>query len=78
MSPVLSATRDKVNITIWNGTTMENTHRRYRTFVNFVFTLVMYQAHMEVQIRITSTEPRVINTVQPTALKSSYLSMAVR
>ena len=78
LSLVRSATRDRVNITIWKGTTMENTQSRYRIFVNFVFTLVIYQAHMDVHTRITSTEPTVISTVQPTALSSSYLSMAVR
>ena len=64
-NPVLSATKDSVNITIWKGTTMENTHSRYNAWVNFDFTLVIYQAHIDVQIRITSTEPTVINTVQP-------------
>ena len=77
-SPVRSATSDKVNITIWNGTTMENTQSKYNSFVNLLFTLVIYHAHIEVHTRITSTEPTVINTVQPTAPSSSYLSIADR
>ena len=32
----------KVNITIWNGTTMENTQNKYNSFVNLLFTLVIY------------------------------------
>ena len=40
--------------------------------VNRLRTRVMNQAHMEVQIRITSTEPTVMNTVQPTASRNPY------
>ena len=39
-------------------------------------TRVMYQAHMEVQIRMAATEPTVIKTVQPTAFRKPYWSMA--
>ena len=37
----------------------------------------MYHAHIEVHTRITRTDPTVINTVQPTALRRLYLSIAV-
>ncbi len=70
-SPVRSATSDKVNITIWNGTTMVNTQNKYNSFVNLLFTRAIYHAHIEVHTRITRTEPTVINTVQPTALSNS-------
>ena len=44
--------------------------------VTRVFTRVIYQAHMEVQMRMASTEPTVMNTVQPTAARKPYWSMA--
>ncbi len=64
-----SVTRDKVNITIWKGTTMENTHRVYSVLVVRLLTRVMNQANMDVQIRITTTEPTVMTRVHSTAFK---------
>ncbi len=42
-----------------------------------LLTRVMYQANMEVQRRITSTDPTVMTTVQITACKKPYLSTAL-
>jgi len=61
---------ERVNITIWNGTTMENRHSMYMVFVSVLVTRLMYQAHMEVQSRITATENTVINNVHPNAWKN--------
>lgn len=41
-----------------------------------LFTRVMYQANMEVQIRMTTTDPTVITTVQRTDSRKLYFSMA--
>ena len=64
---------ERVNITIWNGTTMENRHSMYMVFVSVLVTRLMYQAHMEVQSRITATENTVINNVHPNAWKIRFL-----
>ena len=69
-SPRRSATSESVNMTIWNGTTMESTHRRYTPFVKRFATRVMNHAHIEQQMRITRTEPTVMKTVQPTASRN--------
>ena len=37
----------------------------------------MYHAHMDVQMRMTATEPTVMKTVQPTESRKPYLSIAV-
>ncbi len=72
-----SVTRERVNITIWKGTTMEKTHRRYKSLVAVLFTRVIYQANMEVQSRMTTTDPTVITTVQRTDSRKLYFSMAL-
>ena len=66
-----SVTRDRVNMTIWKGTTMENTQSRYKNLVARLFTRVINQANMEVQIRMTSTEPTVMTTVHTTDMRKS-------
>ena len=55
---------------------MEKTHRRYKSLVTWLFTRVIYQANMDVQIKMTTTEPTVITTVQRTDSRKLYFSMA--
>ena len=50
----------RVNISIWKGTTMENTNRKYTSFVKMFSTRVIYQAHMEQNSKIAATEVTVI------------------
>ena len=57
----LSAVWDRVNITIWNGTTMENANSKYIILLNALFTRVIYHAHMEQKSKIAATEVMVIN-----------------
>ena len=59
----LSAVLERVNITIWKGTTMENTHRKYSALQKTEFTRAMYQAAMEVPIRIRAVERMVMTTL---------------
>ena len=51
---------DRVNITIWNGTIIENRHRKYSAVVKRFFTRLIYHAHMEVHRMITPTDSTVI------------------
>ena len=52
----MSAVLESVNMTIWNGTTMENAHSRYISLDTVELTRVMYQAHMEQHRMIRMTE----------------------
>ena len=69
----ISASLDMVNMTIWNGTTIENTNRQYNVLLSLVLTLVIYHAVMEVKSTITRTEPTVMNADQPNAAKNPVL-----
>ena len=57
------AVLDRVNMTIWKGTTMENTHRKYSALQNREFTRAIYQAAMEVHSRIRAVDRMVITTL---------------
>lgn len=57
------AVLDRVNMTIWKGTTMENTHRKYSALQNREFTRAIYQAAMEVHSRMRAVDRRVITTL---------------
>ena len=71
------ANLDKVNITIWNGTIMENRQSIYIALVTFVCTRTIYHAHIEQHKIITSTEPTVINREVPNADQKSVLTSAL-
>lgn len=71
----ISAILDNVNITIWNGTIIENANRKYIPVVNVFFTLVIYHAHIEVHNTIKNTEPTVINKEYPNAFGNSIFSI---
>ena len=60
---MLSAREDRVNMTIWKGTTMEKAHSRYSPLVTQLLTLVIYQANMEQKSRMAATELTVMNSV---------------
>ena len=47
-------------MTIWKGTTMENTHRKYTTLEAISSTREMYHAAMEVHSRIRIADRMVI------------------
>ena len=47
-------------MTIWNGTTIENTHMRYTSLQKRLFTRVMYHAAMDVQMSMSAVENTVI------------------
>ena len=59
-SESVSAVRASVNITIWKGTTMENTHRKYTILLSRLPTREIYHAAMEVHSRIRTVETMVI------------------
>ena len=59
----VSAVLDRVNITIWKGTTMENTQAKYTMRQNRESTRAMYQAAMEVNSRIRPVDSRVITVL---------------
>ena len=50
-----SAVLDRVNMTIWKGTTMENTISRFINLLSLLFTRVRYQPVMEQHSRISAT-----------------------
>ena len=50
-----SAVLDRVNMTIWKGTTMENTISRFMNLLSLLFTRVRYQPVMEQHSRISTT-----------------------
>ena len=56
----VSAVLERVNITIWNGTTIEKTHSKYIALEIAEVTRVMYQPHIEQHSRISSTEETVM------------------
>ena len=58
----VSAVLERVNITIWNGTTMENAQSRYISLETVPVTRVMYQPHIEQHSRIRMTEVTVITS----------------
>jgi len=68
---------DRVNITIWKGTTMDSTNRKYSALLTTPFTRVMYQAHMEQHTRIRATEVRVMTRVYPKAWGKPWDWMAL-
>ena len=74
----LSAVLDSVNITIWNGTTMENANRKYKPEDTNPFTLVIYQEHMEQRRRIATTDVNVITTLYPKLCKNPFELIAFR
>ena len=51
---------DNVNCTIWKGTIIEKVHSAYTNFANLELTLEIYQAAIDVQIRINATDNTVI------------------
>ena len=53
--------RERVNITIWNGTTIENTHRKYTILLKTLPTREIYHAAMDVHRRISAEETIVMN-----------------
>ena len=55
-----SAVLDKVNMTIWKGTTMENTISKFMNLLSLLFTRVRYQPVMEQHSRISTTLVMVI------------------
>ena len=71
----VSAVFASVNITIWNGTTIENTHKKYIPFDSIESTLVIYQAHIEQHIMISATDVTVIRTLYPNDLRKSISVM---
>src|SRR5690606_10482531 len=58
-----------VNITIWNGTTIENTNMKNSALDHFVFTRVKNQPVIDVKNTIAATENTVINKDIPKAEK---------
>ena len=56
-----------MNISIWKGTTMENTNRKYTILVKKFSTRVMNHAHMEQHSRMATTEVMVITMLVPKA-----------
>ena len=60
LSLSVSAVLERVNITIWNGTTIENTQSRYIALEIMELTRGMYQPHIEQHSRISTTEVIVI------------------
>ncbi len=52
-------------MTIWNGTTMLNTHKPYISLESLPLTRVMYHAHMEQHSRISTTELTVMTSAIP-------------
>ena len=67
-----------MNISIWKGTTMEKTKRKYSALEYQVRTRVMNQAHMEQQIRISAAESTVITRLFQKAAGKPWASMALR
>ena len=59
-SDSVSAVLASVNMTIWNGTTIENTHTRYTMRQNRLFTREMYHAAMDVHTRISAVDSTVM------------------
>ena len=51
----VSAVLDRVNMTIWKGTTIEKTISRFIPLDRTLWTRVRYQPHMEQQSRIKKT-----------------------
>ena len=55
LSLSVSAVFASVNMTIWKGTTMENTISRFMNLLSLLFTRVRYQPVMEQHSRISAT-----------------------
>ena len=51
----VSAVLERVNITIWKGTTMENTISRFMNLLSLLFTRVRYQPVIEQHSKIKNT-----------------------
>ena len=51
----VSAVLDRVNMTIWKGTTMEKTMSRFMNLLSLLFTRVRYQPVMEQHSRMRAT-----------------------
>ena len=51
----VSAGLDRVNMTIWNGTTMEKTMSRFMNLLSLLLTRVRYQPVMEQHSRMSTT-----------------------
>ena len=58
----VSAVLERVNMTIWNGTTIENAHSRYISLETLEVTRVMYQPHIEQHSRMSTTEVTVMTS----------------
>ena len=71
----MSASLDRVNMTIWNGTIMLNRNSVYRSLAAQLFTRTIHHAHIDVHTRINVTEPTVISRVQPKLAKKFVVSM---
>ena len=57
----VSAVLDRVNMTIWKGTTIEKTMSRFMNLLSLLFTRVRYQPVIEQQSRMSATLVRVIS-----------------
>ena len=57
----VSAVLDRVNMTIWKGTTIEKTMSRFMNLLSLLFTRVRYQPVIEQQSRMSTTLVRVIS-----------------
>ena len=51
----VSAVLERVNMTIWKGTTIENTMSRFINLLSLLFTRVRYQPVMEQHSRMRTT-----------------------
>ena len=70
----ISASLERVNMTIWNGTIMLNRNNVYSSFAAQLFTRTIHHAHIEVHTRISATEPTVMSRVQPKLAKKFVVS----
>ena len=57
----VSAVLDRVNMTIWKGTTIEKMMSRFMNLLSLLFTRVRYQPVIEQQSRMSTTLDRVIS-----------------
>ena len=66
LSLSVSAVKVSVNMTIWNGTIMENTNMKYTILQMVLPTREMYHAAIDVQSRMSATDKTVITTLYST------------
>ena len=73
--PIMSASLESVNMTIWNGTIMLNRNSVYSRRAAQLFVRTIHQAHIDVHTMISRTAPTVTTTVQPKLLIRFVRSM---